>query len=606
MKAVRITAMLLGVMMLLTIATAVFAQETTYTADTTISLSDDAISVEGNGASVEGHIVTITSAGTYSISGTLADGQVTVDSEDEAAVVLILNGVDISSTTSAPINIANAEEVVLVLADGTENFVSDASTYVYENEEDDEPNAAVFSDDDMTITGSGSLTVEANFNDGIASKDSLTITGGTLNVTSVDDGIRGKDSLVIDGATITITSEGDALKSDEDEDAELGYITIESGTFNITAGGDGIQAETDLTINDGTFNISTAGGSTATIDEDLSAKGIKAGAILTINGGTFDIDTGDDAVHANDTVIVNNGTFNIATGDDALHADLTLEINGGDINITRSYEGIESSVITFNAGNIHVVSSDDGVNASGGDTETTEGTAQATPEDMGTPPENNGEFTGTPPEGAQDRGPGGNRFPGGNGNGGFPGGGFGEDGDNYIYFNGGTIVIDAEGDGIDANGSIEMSGGVVIVNGPTMSMNGALDYNVSFNITGGTLVAVGSNGMAQAPSQSSTQYVMMVNLDASQPEGTLLHIESSDGESILTFAPTKAYQSIVVSSPDIEEGATYTIYTGGSADGTATDGLYTESSYIGGIQSTSLTVSGIVTQIGNGGGRGPR
>ena len=489
------------------------------------------------------------------MQGTLTDGQIRVDTEDSGLVTLILNGVNLSSSTSAPIYIKNADNAAIMIADGTENYVSDAATYIYESPEDDEPNAAVFSDDDLTIYGGGSLTVTANYNDGIASKDSLTIQNGVITVTSIDDGIRGKDYLVINNAQITLNVQGDGLKSDNEDDLTVGYINILNGTFNISAVGDAITAESALNISGGTFNLTSGGGSIMYLDEEVSAKGLKSANAIVIDGGTFALNSADDAIHSNNSIVINNGTFTIASGDDGIHADSTIEINGGTFDITNSYEGIESAVITINDGNIHIVSSDDGINVAGG--------ADAS------------------------------------GFGGRGGGNFG--GSNYyLYINNGYIVVDAEGDGLDANGSIVMSGGTVIVNGPTMSMNGSLDYDGSFQITGGVLVAAGSAGMMQAPDTSSTQYSLAVAFSNTLSAGTPVSIQSSIGETVLTFVPSKTYQSIIFSSPELVGGETYTIYQNGSATGTVTDGLYADETYSGGTAYTSLTLSSITTQEGGG------
>ena len=520
-------------------------------ADTTIILNDNNTVVNGNGVTVTDNIILISAVGTYDLSGTLSDGQVIVDTDDDGVVTLILNNVNISSSTTAPIYIKNAEMAGIFLPRGTENYVSDAAIYVYENVEDDEPNATVFSDDDLIMYGAGSLNVTANFNDGIASKDSLTIWDGTITVTSVDDGIRGKDYLVIDGANITLNVQGDGLKSDNDEDVALGYINIISGEFTITANGDAIQAETTLTIIDGTVNISAGGGNNAYIDENLSAKGLKAGVAIILNDGTYNLNTADDAIHANDTIVINAGTFTIATGDDAIHADASIEINGGIINIIASYEGIESIVITINDGDIHIVSSDDGLNVAGGV----------------------------------------------DGSGGFGG----QTSDDYLgTINGGTLVINAEGDGLDANGSLVMTGGLVIINGPTQDMNGALDYDGSFQITGGVLIAAGSSGMLQSPDTTSTQYSLGLGFDSALEAGTLVSIQDSVGNIVLAFTPTKTYQAIVFSSPELIGGETYTIYQGGIAVGTVADGLFTDATINNATAYTSLTLSSITTQEGGG------
>lgn len=551
-----------------------------------ITLNGDSISVDGAGVSVNGSTATITSAGTYSLTGTINDGQIIVDTADEAVVRLILSGVDLHSSTSAPILVNNAEKTIIVLADKTDNSVSDADSYVFANAETDEPNAAIFSTSDLTLSGSGSLTVNGNYNDGIASKDGLIIASGNITVNAVDDGIRGKDYLVIEDGEITVNAQGDGLKSDNEEDAAKGFVSIDHGVVNINSGGDAISAQTDVSINGGQFSLTSGGGSSDYVDETLSAKGIKGDIAVTIDTGTFTINAADDAIHSNGSVVLSGRTFTIASGDDGVHADTSLEINDGEINITASYEGIESAVITIINGDIDITASDDGINVAGG----VDGSGMMR--------------GGTMPSGNM---PGGN-MPGGNLPGGRPGAAPGQDafsysGDYYLYINGGTIVVSAAGDGVDVNGAIEMTDGLVIVHGPTEQMNGSLDYDGYFNISGGYLVAAGNAGMAQAPSQSSSQYSALIYFSSTLPAGTLVHVQNSAGEEILTFAPVKDTQSIAFSSPDLVNGETYTIFVGGSSTGVETGGLYLDGSYSPGSEYASFTVSGVVTMLGSGGGR---
>ncbi|MEJ2149087.1 MAG: carbohydrate-binding domain-containing protein, partial [Chloroflexota bacterium] len=164
-----------------------------------IALNGDSISADSDGVAVEGSRATISAAGTYRLSGSLADGQIVVDTEDESIVRLILSGVDLHNSTGAPIYIVSAEKVLIVLTDGTDNHISDGETYVFEDPDEDEPNAAIFSKADLTISGEGSLAVEGRYNDGIASKDGLIVASGNVTVDAVDDGIRGKDYLVVRG-----------------------------------------------------------------------------------------------------------------------------------------------------------------------------------------------------------------------------------------------------------------------------------------------------------------------------------------------------------------------------------------------------------------------
>lgn len=542
-----------------------------------INLSDN-ITINGSNVSVDGNKVTIANAGTYNISGTLSDGQIIVDSASEENVYLVFNGVNLTCSNSAPIYVKNAKNTIIVLEDNTDNFITDGETYIFEDATTDEPNAAIFSKDDLTIKGNGSLTVTANYNNGITSKDDLKITGGTISIASKDDGLMGKDSITIKGGDITINSEGDGLKSTNAEDTEKGNIIIESGNLNITAGTDGIQAENIVNIIDGTINIVTGGGSvnsssksnndtpwgswggsSSSTEETSSAKAIKAVNDIVIDGGLINIDSSDDSIHSNNSLTINGGTLEIASGDDGIHSDTTLEINGGDINITKSYEGIESQTITINNGTIYLVASDDGLNAAGG---------------------NDGSST--------------NGRPGENQ--------FNSSSNGSITINGGYLYVDAAGDGVDSNGSIVMNDGTVIVNGPENGGNGALDYDVSFDITGGLFIAAGSSQMTQSPSSSSTQN--SVNIFTSQSANTLINIKNTNGEDIITFAPSKTYQSVVISSPKLESNATYTVSVGGSSTGSSADGLYNDGSYSGGSDAGTFTTSNTVSSVGSGGGMG--
>jgi hypothetical protein len=252
-------------------------------------------------------------------------------------VVLLLNGADITSSTSAPIYVNNANKTVITLAKGTENYVSDGATYIFADAGSDEPNAAIFSKDDLTINGNGSLIVDANYNNGIDSNDDLKIISGSITVTSVNDGIKGRNSIAIKDGTITVNAGGDGLQSNNDEETGKGTIAIEGGTLNITAELDGIQAETSMLVSGGDINLSTGGGSINSstqegwgnwgmdnnsniVDTAASAKGLKAGLDITITGGTIDIDSSDDSIHSNNSITIDGGNILLASGDDGVHS----------------------------------------------------------------------------------------------------------------------------------------------------------------------------------------------------------------------------------------------------------------------------------------------
>jgi hypothetical protein len=525
-----------------------------------ITLNGALITASANSAVVSGSKVTITSAGTYTLTGSLTDGQVIVNSTAKGTVRLVLNNVDIHSAASAPVYIMAADKVIIELADGSKNTLTDGNVYVFADKANEEPNAALFSKADLTIFGSGSLTVNANFRDGISSKDGLIIASGTITVNAADDGIRGKDYLVIKDGKITVNAKGDGLKSDNEEDATRGYISIEKGTITLTSGGDAINAQTDTVITGGEFTLKAGGGS-AKASTTVSTKGIKGSVQVVIEGGTFNIDAADDTLHSNGSITINGGKFTLASADDGMHADQSLTINNGDINITKSYEGVESTVLTINNGSLRLVSSDDGINGANA----SESGSAGMPGGFGRP----GAQASTTYTGKV-----------------------------HLYMNGGYVVVNALGDGVDVNGAIDMTGGTLLVSGPTAQNNGAVDYDAYFKMTGGLLVAAGSSGMAMAPSTTSTQYGILVNFSATQAAGTLVHIQDSTGKDILTFAPAKPYQSLAFSSPALVKGGTYTVFTGGKSTGTVTDMLYQGGSYTAGTQAASLTISSILTSAG--------
>lgn len=326
------------------------------TGDTVITLEGDSIRVDGTGTGVEGDTAIVWSAGTYIVSGTLDDGQIMVNAGAAETVNLVLSGASISCSTSAPIYVVNAEEVVITLAEGTENSITDGAAYVFTDTTSSEPSAAVFSKDDLTIDGSGSLTVNANYNNGIQSKDDLLIRGGSITVNAVSDAIKGKDSVVVTDGTITVNAGSDGIQSNNDVDAEKGYVSIEGGTLNITAAADGIQAETDVLISSGNVTVVSGGGGTKTIDPADTAKGVKAVVDITVQGGNISIDSADDALHSDGSLTVNGGNITLASGDGALHADGSLAVNGVVVRVTRCSKTIESASVTMtDGGDVQVV-----------------------------------------------------------------------------------------------------------------------------------------------------------------------------------------------------------------------------------------------------------
>ncbi len=567
----------------------------------------------------------ITEGGIYNLTGTISDGNIYIDTKDN--VKLILNGVTINSSDGPAIYIENANVVYIELASGTVNYLTDSETY-----SDSNINGTLFSKDDLIIGGDGKLVVDANYEDGIVSKDNLKIVSGEFEIESVDNGIRGKDSVVIMNGNFKINASGDAIKSTNDTDSNLGYILINDGTYDLETKLDGIQAETDLVINNGTFNIKTSGNDTD------SSKGLKAGSNLIINDGNFEIDSYDDSIHSNNYINIKNGSFSLSSGDDAIHADNKIVIDNGNIDVLKSYEGIEAFEIIINDGDINIDASDDGINAaSKSSSNDNNDFSKNMPDDMkdlNNKPENMEDFDpkdGNKPEDMEDFDPKNGNKPNGNMENFDPKDGNRPDknmedfdptsndkpADNNIKpnfedidvnndsdiatitINGGNIYVNANGDGVDANGSIYMNGGKLIINGPTDNGNGALDYDKEFKITGGILVASGSSGMALNTSNNSTQNSIMINFSEVINSSELISIFDSNNNEIFTYSSSKKYQNIVISIPDLKKGETYTIYKGGSTNSIEDSGLYEIGSYTDGSQYEEFTIENIVNSIGN-------
>ena len=441
----------------------------------------------------------------------------------------------INSNTGAPIYVKQTDKLFITLAENSKNVLTNNKKFTADG--DNNVDAVIFSKDDITLNGNGSLEITTNCGHGIVSKDDLKITSGTYSITSSSHALDGKDSVRIASGTFTLNSDKDGIHSENVDDTSLGFIYIAGGTFRIASDGDGMDASAYLTILDCNATIKSGGGasnaekkqeefgrmedaSSSTDSDTASAKGIKAGGNLTISGGTLSLDCADDAVHSNADIGISNGNLTIATGDDGIHADSSLKISGGTINVTESYEGIEGLEITVSGGTISVVSSDDGFNAAGGNDSSGYG-------------------------------------------GGMPQDNFSADSDAKITISGGKITVDAKGDGLDSNGSLCVSGGEIFVTGPSDNGNGALDYNGDAQITGGTIVAVGMSGMAQNFGSSSTQGSILSNT-ATNTSGEVV-LKDSNGNVLVLFTPTREYNSVVVSTPDVKKGSTYTLTTGDSS-----------------------------------------
>lgn len=504
-----------------------------------------AVTLNGSGAgaasslvSSENGVVTLKGAGTYLLSGELS-GQIIVDAPKEDKLQLVLRGVTVACDTSSALYIRQADKVFLTLDEGTENKFTTTGEFVAIDE--NSLDAAIFSKEDLTINGSGSLTVTCVTNHGIVSKDDLAVTGGTVTVTAAGHGLCAKDQVKVSGGTFIIHAGKDGIHAENKDDATLGSIYLAGSTWNITADGDAVDAAASLQIDSGTYTLSSGGGSqnasiqsngefnpnwgqwggyssTSQSTAGTSAKGLKASGDLIINNGTVAIDSSDDALHSNSSLYIMEGALTLSSGDDGVHADNAILIAGGTVTITKSYEGIEAQNITISGGTLHITASDDGLNAAGGNDAS--------------------------------------------GMGGRPGqGSFNSNADTYLSITGGSITVDAGGDGLDSNGALYVSGGTTYVSGPTNSGNGALDYDSHATATGGVVIAAGASGMAQNFSTDSTQACILYTT-GSCAAGTPVALRDTDGNTLASYSPAKPFSSVVITAPGLEENADFVLVIG--------------------------------------------
>lgn len=400
--------------------------------DTVITLSDSGTMCKNSDVTVNGGTVTITAAGTYIIKGTLSDGSIVIDADKSDKIHIVLAGVSVSKSTTAPFYVKKADKVFVTLAPDTENTLTNTGDFTAID--DNNIDSCIFSKDDITFNGSGTLTVSSEKGHGIVCKDTLCFTGGTYKVTSDErHALSAKDDIRVMDGTFVLTSGKDGLNASNDEDSSLGFIYIEGGNFEIVA------------------------------------------------------------------------------GDDGMHADSSLRILGGKINVTQSYEGLEGHTVEISGGDIRVKSSDDGINAAGGET------------------------TNDP---------------------------MSKDADAYIRISGGTVYIDADGDGIDSNGDLYVLGGTVTVCGPTSGGDGALDYGegASARISGGTVFAFGSSGMAENFNSAENQGAALVALSGNA--GDTVTVKNSDGTALASAVSDKKYECVVVSCAEMTENGTFTVTNG--------------------------------------------
>ena len=481
-----------------------------------------------------GSIYTIVSAGTYTLSG-LLEGQILVEAGEEDEVIIELNGVTITCDTDSPIKILSADKVEISAKKNTDNVINDNRS-TKTTDDDNQGKGAIYSKCDLKLKGSGTLVVNATYNNGIHTTDDLKIQNLTLKVTAYNNAIKGNDSVeIVSGYVVAISTNGDAVKTestDANKNGETrGDITLSGGTVTVYAAGDGFQAAHDfnmvtgeenttatVTVYTGSYSGYTASG--ATTD---SYKGVKVQNELNISAGVITLKTYDDGLHADygttfedgtkgkGTINITGGTVNMnvyspenktaggrmgpggwgrqqtVSGADGIHADYILNISGGTINIDSAYEGLEANVINVSGGTTYVAANDDGVNACKGNT---------------TPQIN---VTG-----------------------------------GYLDV---TVSPSGDTDGIDSNGTYKQTGGIVIARGPNNQNMAAIDADGTITVSRGTLIVLGYGRVSTSGNVKT--YSLSLNSQGS-------HTVKIDGVSYTitnaySYGKTTCYSSVTVS-----------------------------------------------------------
>ena len=520
----------------------------------------------------------ISKSGTYYFKGEY--GEIYI-AKKELKLHFIFDGANITNDSGVAINGTDYKktELVITLKEGTTNTVTNGK------------DNAIHIKGSLGINGKGTLNVISDSKSALKASKGICVVDANLNLTAANHAVTGS-AVVMAGCKVNVLSAGkDGINAECDEATEFtkddGYVVLTDVNYTCSVLGDGIQADTAVYIDGGNYDIKTTGDFVQKTSANMTeygmvasdfnyiksgndykriasdeanrysgsqlyglsqgCKGIKVGAIeyedndgnavtvtegdylIALVDGTFNIDSTDDAIHTNSgDLFIEGGTYTLSTCDDAIISEVLTKITGGDITITTCYEGIEGGYVEIGGGTIDLTATDDGINASSDDKNITE----------------------------------------------------------HIIISGGNVTVDAGGDGIDSNGSILISGGAVTVHGPTTGGDAGLDADRGIVIKGGTVFVTSTLGMVETPSTNSTQYVVSYAHQSTISAGSTVSLCDKNGNALLSVTVKKNCQSIIISSPDLKKGETYSIY-GGST------------------KMTSFTVSSVITTIGSSGSNFP-
>lgn len=517
----------------------------------TVDLSALSKDVNADGAiALSNDVTTITSAGSYILTGAYAGITVSVGNGETAH--LFLNNTTISGGTGIAISNTNKKSTLIITAcENTENEVASTA---------DDANA-IHVKGTLKINGTGTIKVSAKKN-GIKVSEGLSIADSTINLTAENHALSAR-FIEAENAKINVLSAGkDALNAECDDETQAftldeGYVSLKSSKVSASVSGDGIQADTFVYITGGNVDIKTAatfvsysaesmaaydlseddfryiksGDTYKKVADDVaskgaryamiqSAKGIKCGEIkyeidgteyavtknsnyfIVIDGARVKINSSDDAIHTNSgNVLIKGGTLDLTTLDDGIHADELVKIDGGEITVNGSYEGIEGAYVEIGGGTIHITASDDGINAACDDESVNE----------------------------------------------------------HIIISGGTITVDASGDGLDSNGTIYVSGGTLIVYGPTTGADTGLDADGGILIDGGNVFVASSKEMLEIPASNSKSNVLVYGVNT-VPAGSEIILTNADGGEMVRITLKKQAQAIILSTPELATNGTYSLY----------------------------------------------
>ncbi len=488
-----------------------------------ITLADQTATVTGQGASFSDQTLTITQAGTYVLTGSGKNIKLVVEAADTDQVHLVFQNLTLEGEGTL-LRINKAQEVVISLAEGSQNALTESQA-----SDDEEVKATIHSQVPLTLNGTGNLTLTALTKNALEVEDDLKVLGGTYTVKAANHGFKAEGALDIEAATLSIEAGKDGLHAEHDETTERANISLNPTQLSIAAAEDGVDAGNELTIKGGTITVSQ------------SEEGLEARVIRQL-GGDVTIKSSDDGVNA-------------SAGSSNKTSDTSATSKTTDASATSNSADTSSSASQ---------STTDSATASTPDRKATAAPAATSQADQANKDKN---ATLPSPPAGQAPPQGGQPPQNGQGPGGMPPGGQEEsDPSLQIILEGGTLTIDAEGDGIDSNGTASISGGSLVVNGSVQGGNGPLDAAGDITITGGRVWALGTSDMLQGFAQGSTQASITANIAGTA--GQTLIILDANGKEVARQTASKDFQAVIMSSADLVDGQTYTIQVEGTTQTT--------------------------------------